>query len=377
LEKIVIINQWASHITKDIANAFSVKYKVALISGQVSESGRCLNSGIEIIKIIKYNRKNKFTRLLTWIIGTIQIILLINIRFKNYHLLLTSNPPLSVFIPLFCKNKYSVQILDIYPDAFVAGGFISKNSWIYKGWGRRNITFFNKARNIFTITESMAATLSQYCEKDRIKVILQWPSFDNIDLINKNENIFLKKYDLTDKFIILYAGNMGLGHHIPTIIDITKALKENREIKFVLIGEGWYKQYILDSIENYELSNCLVLPFQSPEIFRHILQSADLGIVTVSEKMGKLMIPVKTYNLISNHIPLLVITEGDSELKALVDKYKIGKCFASIELNYIIDYILLLKNEKEAVDFYKSNLIECSKLFTWENSKIYVENFIN
>jgi hypothetical protein len=376
MDKIVFINQWPSHLTKDIVNAFEKMVDdIALIAGYISESGSPLNSNVKVNRIIKYNKKNILSRAFTWIIATIQIIFLVNTKYRKHHLFLTSNPPTSTFIPLFCPNKYSVQILDIYPDALVAGKFISQRSWLNRFWINQNRKYFGRARNVYTITEGMAQTISQYCNREKIRVIAQWPSTDGMNLIGRSENRFILEHGLKDQFIVMYSGNIGLGHHVTTLVEAANILRDIKEIVFVIIGEGWNKPAVEKLINDYELSNCLVLPFQPSHIFKHSSQAADIGVVSVSKELAMLSVPIKTYNLINNNIPLLGITEGDSELASLISKHDIGKYFAPNQVKKISDFILSLKADKELIIRYKKNLSECSVNFTSKNAISYINCF--
>jgi len=375
MEKIVFINQWASYLIKDIINVFSERYNnVALITGHISESGCPLSNNVKVSKILSYNRKNIITRSLTWLLATIQIVFLVKTKYRGYHMFLTSNPPTSAFVPIFCNNTYSVQILDVYPDIIYAGNIIKKESFIIKLWERRNIKYFKNAKQIFTITDGMAATLSKYCERQKIKVIYQWPAFKDIELINKKDNIFINTHHLFDKFIVMYAGNIGLGHHVTSLVETANILRNREDIVFIIIGEGWNKPVIENLIKKYRLINCLLLPFQTVEMFKHVLQATDIGVVSVSKEMAALSVPIKTYNLIKNQIPLLAITEGDSELERLIAKYRIGECFTPVQGKEISDYILFIKSNREVFDNYKKNLCKINDLFSYKNAVNYLIN---
>jgi hypothetical protein len=376
MDKIVFINQWASHLTKDIINAFAEKYdKVALIAGTISETGNPLHKKVKINRIIKYNKTSIFSRQVTWILATIQTIILVNLKFRTYHLFITSNPPTLAFITLFCHNKYSIQILDVYPDALIAGGFLSQKSLINKIWRKRNKAFFSDAENVFTITPGMARTISQYCTFEKIKVISQWAPSIEFSNIERNKNSFIKLHSLEKFFIVMYSGNIGLGHHVATLVETARNLIDYKEIIFVIIGEGWNKPVIEKLVNKYNLKNCILLPFQSPDMFKHSSQAADIGVVSVSKEIASLCVPIKTYNLINNNIPLLCITEGESELASLVSKYDIGKCFAPNQINEISNFIISLKTEDEIAFGFKQNLKKCAKDFTPANAILYLDHF--
>jgi glycosyltransferase involved in cell wall biosynthesis len=376
MDRIVFINQWASYLTKDIVNIFADKFdNIGLIAGAISKTGNPLNNKVRITRIKKYNKKSYTTRLISWIIATLQVFILVNTKFRKYHLFITSNPPTLAFITLLYRNSYSVQVLDLYPDGLVAGGFISKKSWVNKLWERRNRKFLTGARNVFTITEGMARSLSRYCSIEKIRVIPQWSSSDGYVEIERSDNKFIQAHSLEDYFIVMYSGNIGLGHHVDILIEAAKKLKEYNEVLFIIAGEGISKQKIEKLIEEYKLKNCRLFSHQSPDMFKHSLQATDIGVVSISKEGAQLCVPIKTYNLINSRLPLLCITDEGSELAILVSKYDIGKCFTPEQVNEISDFIISLKTDKELYYRYKNNLERCSVNFTSENAKEYLVNF--
>jgi hypothetical protein len=374
MKEIVIINQWSSYLTKDIVNEFVKRnFKTVLITGNLSESGVEVDPNVHIHRILKYNKKNKIKRLFSWGVGTLQILFLLWFKYRRQYLVFTSNPPTSAFISSVIKNRFSIQILDIYPDALIAGKFIKPGSFIHKKWVAINKKSFAKADYIFTLTDGMKDTISQYVEAGKIISIHQWPTSGPIERIPKASNPFVIKYSLLDSFVVMYSGNMGLGHHVDILVEVANELKSEKNIVFFFIGEGWLKETIQQKINFYGLSNCVILPFQSAEMFKFSIQAADIGVVTVTKEMAHLSVPIKTYNLINNFVPLLCITEGKSELSALTTKFRIGESFLPTEIKGISSFILTLKLEREKYLEYQKNLMACSKVFSNENAKQYVD----
>ena len=374
--KIVFINQASGYLMKDLVNVFAEKFEtVALIAGHVSKTGSTLNPDVKISKITRYKKGSSTNRLFSWIWATIQTIFLVNTKYRGFHLFITSNPPTLAFLPVFCRNRYSVLIYDVYPDGLVVGAFISESSIINRIWQRQNRRFFSNALNIFTLTEGMADTLAKYIDFTRIKIIQPWSLFTPEQKIERKDNKFIRLHKLSDHFIVMYSGNIGLGHNVESLVEVARILKDQENIRFVIIGDGWNKQSVEKLIADYQLNNCLVLPFQPSEMFLHSLPAADLGVVSISIEAAKVCAPSKTYNLISMGIPLLAITEQPSELANLIQNYNIGASYRFSEIKKMAEFILLLKSEKDQLDIYRKNLNECTGLFTFANAKKYLINF--
>ncbi len=363
---------------KDIINRFAERIDdVTLVYGNMSNNGESLDNKVKLVRIVKYRRKSTFSRLVSWLIATLQLILLVNLRYRKHYLFFTTNPPTTAFLTLFCKNRYSVNVLDIYPEALSLGGFVKESSVIYKLWEKRNFKFFNLAQRIFILTDGMKKTISKYCDSSKIEVIPYWSLNTNINGIERNRNKFLSKYKITNKFIVLYSGNLGLGHHVTSLVKVANHLREDEDIVFVIMGDGWNKPVIEKLIEDYKLENCLLLPYQPSELFIHAINGADIGVVSVSKELAPVCVPSKTYNLINNKVPLLFITEGESELQSLANRYNIGKCFPPDAIKRMGEYVTELKSDHNKYSEYKKNLAICAPNFSQQNALSYVKSLLD
>ena len=79
-KKIVFINQATGYLTIDIINSFAGHFDdISLIAGSVRVQDIELNKKVKWRKIVKYDRGNPTRKLLSWIIGTIQIFFIMSV----------------------------------------------------------------------------------------------------------------------------------------------------------------------------------------------------------------------------------------------------------------------------------------------------------
>lgn len=355
---LVICNQSANYLMVDTARAFveSGKYeRIILLVGNSAQVKVAEKYGIEITPITPYNRKNIITRFLSWIKGTFDIITTINRRYKDSEIFIVSNPPTMTIFPRFCSNKYSTLVYDVYPDGIVSGGFVTEKNWIYKLWKKDAINFYKNAQHIYTISDGMKDKVGKYCSGKLVEVVPLWYN-RNLDSIDKKDNIFLKEQNLSDNFVVLYSGNIGKGSNLTLLVDIAEKLKHCKNLKFVVIGEGFEKKNVLSSAERKGLDNMIFLPCQPQEILSHSLSAADLAYIAVEEKAGNVCVPSKTFNIIKTGSPILCVAPKNSSIAHLIDSYKIGKVFQQDQVEAICVFIEQLSNDKAAQDSFKENI---------------------
>lgn len=370
-KEIVFINQSTGYLMVDIINAHDDFFgkKILMTGSLATENGERVKFSIKKIK--KYDRSSTLKRLFTWILAFFQILWKVKTYHRKSYLFIVSNPPFAPFLPLFCKNSFSLLIYDIYPDLLVDYEIFSKNSVIVKFWEKLNSRVYKKADKVFTISEGMENRISEYLPEERIKVVSLWANEEYLKPIAKKKNKFVKENGLEDKFVVLYSGNLGKTHDLETLIYAAERIKRD-DILFLIIGGGDKKSKLQEMIREKELGNVIMKPWQPIEMLPYTLNSADLGVVTLGRGASDLSLPSKTFNYISVGAPLLCIAESSSELAKLVDKYDMGGAFRSTEIDEIVDYILSLADDKKQYNNIRNNVIKASNDFSKDNAKKFV-----
>lgn len=374
-KNVLLVNQSTGYLMVDIVNAYvqSGKYdKVELFAGEINIRPSVPAPSVHIIKTIKYNKSSIIMRFITWVGAFLHLLFIVWSRGENCYLLLVSNPPLTIFIPLFTHKKYSFIVYDLYPDSLFSQGFIKSNSFIGRWWSNKNRKIFSNAECVFTLSDDMKKAVAQYVNEDKIKVIHNWAHNEHMKPIEKKENIFLSRMKLQDKFIVLYSGNMGMTHDIDILVDVANQLKSYEKIHFIFIGEGAKKSVIEMKIKQFNLSNCTVLPFQPIEILPYSMGAADIGVVTTDAKQSGLSVPSKTYTYLATGAALLCLSEKCTELGRLAYEYYVGRCFMREDITGMVNYIYELAANEKLLSFYKQNARKASELYTPQNANDYV-----
>lgn len=371
--KIVIVNQSTGDLTIDVVNAFAEQYdEVVLMAGTVKVMERELNPKVRVDKIKAYDRSSTLKRILSWLIGTMQIFCKLWVKYRSYEVMYFTNPPMSYWSALLLKSKFSIVEYDIYPDALMNIG-IKKSNPIFKFWKAINRRVFAKADMIITLSDGMAETLEEYVDRSEIKVIPNWCTSSKLHPIEKKDNPFVKQHGLEDKFVIMYSGNIGYTHNVEYLVDVAEQLKNEKNVAFLIIGEGMKKQEVMSRVKAKGLDSFLFLTWQDAEMLPYSLNAADLGVVTLNEHTAKLSVPSKTYNLLACGKPLLVISPRDSEMNKILAKYDNGACFEKTEGKKMAEYICGLKSSPAEYQRLCCNSLSASKDFTYKNAELYVD----
>ncbi|GAB3203723.1 glycosyltransferase involved in cell wall biosynthesis [Pontibacter aydingkolensis] len=377
-KNIVFINQATGYLTIDIINEFTRSEefeKVALIAGSIRVQNKELDKEVSWTKIITYNRSALWKKGLSWMLGTIQIWYLLLTRYRNYEVFYFSIPPTAYLLSYFFKQRFSILVYDIYPDALKTYG-ISESNMLYHLWVNWNKRILPKAYKVFTLSEGMADLLSNYLSRNTIKVIPNWSDVTLFTPIPKDQNPFIRDHGLEGKFLVQYSGNIGYTHNVEVLVELAKELKSHNDIIFQIIGRGERTAAIKELVEEYQLNNVRLLPFQADDILPYSLAAADLAVITLNDETALVSVPSKTYNLLAVGAPLLCISSANSELNRLVKIYQNGSSFESSSIKEMADFVLELMLNSNTLNHYKINSRKASENFTSKNAKVYLDTYV-
>lgn len=319
-----------------------VKYgcKIIVYTGKPSYYGnikeykkREIYHGIEIYRLFNttLNKNNKLGKILNSLSYFISIIFKLLSSKDRYPLLIVSNPP---FLPmagfLFKKiknQKYVFLIHDIYPDIAVRLGYLKEDSFIVKIWNKINYMILKNAEEIIVLGEYMAEILEKkYLPIDniKIKIIHNWADEKIILPLKKEDNWFVKRYNLENKLVILYSGNIGLFQDLKTIINAAVRLKKFKEILFLFIGDGGGLSKLKEIVQENYLTNVKFLPYQPKEYLPYSLTASDISVVALEKGVEGLGVPCKIYGILASGCAVLGLVGNDCEVTDIIKNAKCG-----------------------------------------------------
>lgn len=378
MKKVVLINQHTTYIFIDIINSFCKEYdEVVLLAGVVRPMAIPLNPKVKIVSIPTYNKKNIVTRIISWFLGFVKSVYLLNFNYRKHDVFVSTNPPLNNFITLFCKNKVSLLVYDVYPDGLIAAGFITKNNLIYKIWASLNRKAFKKFKSIVAITNGMAKLLSLYVESSKILVVPAWANQSISNVNNSYEtNEFITKFNLKDKFLIIYSGNLGIKHDLESLLELAKNLTDYKNIEVLIIGEGFKKSMIEDLIIKNNITNCQLLPYLPASMFLSMLKAMQVGVVSLEKETSQISIPSKTFNILGVGKPIICLGTKESDLAELLEANQVGMSFTSDSKEEITSFVIKLYSDKSYYTKLTENASKLSLKFSYKNADVILNDHL-
>ena len=217
-----------------------------------------------------------------------------------------------IFFSKIKKAPMYLWVQDLWPDSLIATGAVRSNfiiniiglmvKWIYK-----------KSDLIFVQSKSFGKSISSINSsfQKKISYLPNWAE-DSYDLdSNLPQNRFQKLLP-KDKFIIMFAGNLGVAQSLDTILLAASRLKKTK-IHWVFLGDGRQKEWLKRSLVDYGLQDNISILGRYPMTdMPKFFNLADILLVTLKKDLSYSMtIPGKIQSYLKAGKPILSSLDGE------------------------------------------------------------------
>lgn len=273
------------------------------------------------------------------------------------------------------KSVYNIQ--DFNPEQTIATGY-SKNKIILSIMLLLDKLSCRSANKIIVVGRDMENTLKMRFHNKRLpsySVINNWIDEDKVYPLSKDNPgvvAFLEKYDLKDKFIFMYSGNLGLYYDLlqimNTISELPQKLRtcDGRELCFVFVGDGCIKSE-LEKIKNEKkLDNVVFIPYQDKDKLNYSLNAADVHWCVSAKGIKGVSVPSKIYGCMAAAKPILGVLDEGAEARLIMEQTECGLvCDPG-------DY----EEMKENIMWFADHASTLDKFQMGDNGRIYLENYL-
>lgn len=241
---------------------------------------------------------------------------------------------------------YNVQ--DIYPDIAIRLGIL-KNPRLIALFQRMERFVYRKARTVSVISQGFRRNLlAKGVPEEKIAVI---PNFVDTDFIHPlpRQNAFSRQHGLDERFVVLFAGNVGLSQSLDTVLDAAARLRDQTDILFFIIGNGAAKPALQQRAREENLTNVRFLPFQPHEVVAEMYASADVGLVPLKKGITQESVPSKVFSIMAASRPIIAMVDEGSDTQRLIDQAQCGLCIEPENPDRLVEAILMLHQDHALV----------------------------
>jgi colanic acid biosynthesis glycosyl transferase WcaI len=327
------------YITK-IAEGLADRFDVHVLCGQPTYFARGTRAphrekhhGVEIERCLGLTLdKNVMPfRLLNVITLSLSIFFRALVHFKRGdEAMVVTAPPSLPFITALAARlrgaKYLLLIHDNYPEILIAVKNVKPDAALVRVMNWLNKRLYNGATKIVVVGRDMKELMTRKLDGDdsRIVTIPNWAELERVDPAPREGNALLAELGLSDKFVLLYAGNMGYANDMESLLWSAQQLAARDEFHFLFIGGGVKKRWLETTVKKNSLGNVTILPPRPRDDQTNFLNACDVAIISLVGKMLGVSMPSRTYNTLAAGKPMIGIAEPTSELARVIEEEQVG-----------------------------------------------------
>lgn len=306
-------------------------------------------NGIQIIRIPIWPRgKSKFNLALNYISFVLSSFLFtwfLKIDSIDVIFCYAPSPVTSCLAAIFMKwrwrKKLYFWVQDLWPESVSAVGAMSSrlSTLIF---GRIVQFIYRNCDKILIPSEGFRKSVFRWSGAEKnIVLVSNWA--DPFPKISEKPKWLS---ELPQGFRVAFAGNLGKAQDLPNLVRAAEILKNEKDIKWIVAGEGSEKAWLEEQVEKRGLKNQISIIGKKPYAdMLPFFQTCDVLYVSLSDSpIFELTIPSKVQAYMSSGRPLLAALKGEGE--GLINRANCGLVSSPQDAEHLAKNVIKFRNMK-------------------------------
>jgi colanic acid biosynthesis glycosyl transferase WcaI len=278
--------------------------------------------GVKVIRCWAFPKSNgKMAKLLNYASFTVTSIVA-GLFTERPEAVIAVSPPFwlglnALLIRAFRGGAVIYNAQDLFPDAYLASQEVDAG-WLMRAMDSLMNGIYRASDGITVVSGSFAeAIAARGIDQGKVAVI---PNFVDTTAVTTlpRANSFRRTRELNNKFVVMYAGNIGFTHGAELLVDAAAKLAAIPDLLFLVIGGGSKQGDLARLARERRLANLEFLPTQPRELLPEMLAAADVFVLTSKPGVGSTSFPSRIYNCLLAARPVVASFDENSDLAHLL-----------------------------------------------------------
>ncbi len=337
------------------------------------------SDGIRVVRTWSLPTKssNSILRLISYASFALSSLLLGTRGLGRQDIVLFDTPPLPLVPTGLAMGRVTgarvvMNVSDIWPEMAMQLGYrVGRLSiWALKRLERLG---YEKSDIVTTTTDAARERISQRFPHVRTAVISNGADLKTFDPSLRSQEVRDSLNAKPDDFLVCYIGLHGMFQGLEVVLEGAEKMRENRTIKFVMIGDGPRKEALKKLARHKDLDNLQFLDLVDSERIPSILASCDAALVPLAAEFPSTM-PSKVYETLASGVPVVIST--GCEGARVVEEGKAGLTFSPGNAMELAEAIAYLEANKEEAALMRKKCRELACHFDYDRIAEQTESFL-
>jgi glycosyltransferase involved in cell wall biosynthesis len=201
-------------------------------------------------------------------------------------------------------------VLDLWPETLQAIGVVRSRA-VLRAVGALVSFIYKRCDLILAQSKSFMPQIAKYCRADRR--IAYFPSWSEPLRQGLDDEMAPEVPILPNSFNVMFAGNIGEAQDFPAVLAAAELLKDDRRIRWLLVGDGRRAQWVREEIRRRGLEERVLMlgaypAERMPSFYRH----ADALLASLKdEPIFAMTIPGKIQSYLATGVPIVAMLNGE------------------------------------------------------------------
>lgn len=220
-----------------------------------------------IVGVLKYKKAHSKVRILNWFLFSFKLAFSykkISKIIGSPDVVVVSSPSIfstigASYVARKARAKFVFDIRDLWPLTLIELGNMSERNPLIWLMGLVERYTFKRAD---AVTSNWPMAHNYFSEKGFCVKKFSWlPNGFSLDEFSENQPLsdsLIKKIP-KEKFLVGYAGTLGMANALDVMLDAASLLKDVDDIAFLIVGDGGYRAHLEKRVKEENLSNVIFL----------------------------------------------------------------------------------------------------------------------
>ena len=268
-------------------------------------------------------------------------------------LIVAVSPPLQLGLTAWLlgvvkRAPFFFHVQDLVPDAAVLTGMLREGSRPVQIARAIEQFVYARARGIGVICDGFAQNLlAKGIAPGKVALLP-----NSIDLtgfaLKPRGNEFRKQQGVApDEWLVMYSGSVALKQGLHTFVQAAAQFLPDDGVRFLLVGEGPYRDELEAQANALHLSHLRLLPLQPRATLAAQLCAADVLVITQRRAVTDVVFPGKLLYYMAAGRPMVAAVSADSETGRFITQNQVGTVVSPEDPHALADAIRYLKQHRD------------------------------
>lgn len=224
------------------------------------------------------------------------------------------HPPLTVGVSAWIiaklkRVRFVYDVQDLWPESALASGLLRPGRLVDALY-RLADWVYARAPRILVVSAAAAEHLRRRgVPAEKIAVAPHW--VDTAPFERESSRDVRAEFGWAGRFVVMFAGNLGLVQGLDTVIEAAALLRDRRDILFVLVGDGSDRVRLEAIVKQQQLSNVQFAGRHPAEDMPDFLRAADALVVHLRpSEIADHAVPTKILSYLASARPVIGAATG-------------------------------------------------------------------